>query len=281
VTENKHTSNCCKILLSIMSRAGSASKSGAMAAKPTSTNKVLINVIYYSMYGHIATMAKSIKKGAEAAGAEVRLIQVPETLSQEVLAKMHAPEKDKTVPTLTFGPAGENTVTVEDALTNCDGIIFGYPTRFGGMPAQVKAVWDSTGGLWIKGALIGKPISVFFSTGSQGGGQETTVLTSLTNFIHHGMLYVPIGYSSPLLGNMNEIHGGSAYGIGTFAGADGSRQPSQLELQLAEHQGSHFTQTATALKIGRAALPPKEASPPDPKQGEGQTKAERPPSVKK
>jgi NAD(P)H dehydrogenase (quinone) len=115
-------------------------------------------------------VAKSILKGVEAAGAEGRLIQVPETLSQDVLAKMHAPEKDKSVPTLSFGEAGENTVTVEDALTNCDGIVFGYPTRFGGMPAQVKAVWDSTGGLWMKGALIGKPISVFFSTSSQGGG---------------------------------------------------------------------------------------------------------------
>lgn len=115
-------------------------------------------------------VAKSIVKGIEAAGAEARLIQVPETLSKEVLAKMHAPEKDKNVPTITFGEATENTVTLEDALLNCDGILFGYPTRFGGMPAQAKAVWDATGGLWTKGALIGKPISVFFSTGSQGGG---------------------------------------------------------------------------------------------------------------
>ncbi|CAF0812979.1 unnamed protein product [Adineta steineri] len=233
-----------------------------MASKAVSGNKARINIIYYSMYGHVATLAKSILKGVEAAGAEARLIQVPETLSKEVLTKMHAPEKDKNIPTLSFGGAGENTVTIEDALVNCDGIVFGFPTRFGGMPAQVKAVWDATGGLWMKGALIGKPISVFFSTGTQGGGQETTVLTSLTNFIHHGMLFVPIGYSSPLLGNMDEIHGGSAYGIGTFAGHDGSRKPSDLELKIAEHQGSHFTQVATALKIGRAAMPPKEADPP-------------------
>ncbi len=116
-------------------------------------------------------MAKSVLKGVEAAGAEARLIQVPETLSKEVLAKMHAAEKDHTVPTISLGgPAGENTVTLEDALVNCDGILFGIPTRFGGMPAQVKAVWDATGGLWMKGALIGKPIGVFFSTGTQGGG---------------------------------------------------------------------------------------------------------------
>ncbi|CAF0809858.1 unnamed protein product [Adineta steineri] len=233
-----------------------------MASKAVSGNKARINIIYYSMYGHVATLAKSILKGVEAAGAEARLIQVPETLSKEVLTKMHAPEKDKNIPTLSFAGEGENTVTIEDALVNCDGIVFGFPTRFGGMPAQVKAVWDATGGLWMKGALIGKPISVFFSTGTQGGGQETTVLTSLTNFIHHGMLFVPIGYSSPLLGNMDEIHGGSAYGIGTFAGHDGSRKPSDLELKIAEHQGSHFTQVATALKIGRAAMPPKEADPP-------------------
>ena len=115
-------------------------------------------------------MAKSILKGVEAAGAEGRLIQVPETLSKEVLTKMHAPEKNKDVPTISFGPGGENTVTLEEALVNCDGIIFGYPTRFGGMPAQVKAVWDATGGLWMKGWLIGKPIGVFFSTSTQGGG---------------------------------------------------------------------------------------------------------------
>jgi len=264
-----------------MSRAPSASKTGAMAAKPASTNKPRINVIYYSMYGHIATMAKSVVKGLESVGAEVRLIQVPETLSQEVLTKMHAPEKDKSVPTITFGEASENTVTVEDALVNCDGVMFGYPTRFGGMPAQVKALWDSTGGLWMKGALVGKPISVFFSTSSQGGGQETTVLTSLTNFIHHGMIYVPIGYTSPIQTNMDEIHGGSAYGAGTFAGSNGARQPSQLELQIAEHQGSHFGQVATALKIGRAALPPKDANPPDPKQETPSVKTDRPPSAKK
>jgi NAD(P)H dehydrogenase (quinone) len=117
-------------------------------------------------------VAKSVVKGAEAAGAEVHLIQVPETLSHEVLAKMHAPEKDKNVSTITFGEASGNSVTLEDALVNCDGILFGYPTRFGGMPAQVKAIWDATGGLWMKGALVGKPIGVFFSTGTQGGGYE-------------------------------------------------------------------------------------------------------------
>ena len=115
-------------------------------------------------------MAKAVLRGVEAAGAEGRLIQVPETLSNDVLAKMHAPPKDKDVPSISFGPGGDNTISLEDALVNCDGILFGYPTRFGGMPSQVKAVWDATGGLWMKGALVGKPIGVFFSTSTQGGG---------------------------------------------------------------------------------------------------------------
>lgn len=116
-------------------------------------------------------MAKNILKGVEAAGAEGQLIQAPETLSKEVLEKMHAPEKDKNVPVLSLGhTTGGNSISIEDALVNCDGILFGFPTRFGGMPAQAKAVWDATGGLWVKGALVGKPIGVFFSTGTQGGG---------------------------------------------------------------------------------------------------------------
>ena len=117
-------------------------------------------------------MAKQIVKGVESAGAEARLIQIPETLSKEVLAKMHAPEKDHSITTISFGAGGENTITLEDALVNCDGILFGYPTRFGGMPAQAKALWDATGGLWMKGALVGKPFGVFISTSTQGGGYD-------------------------------------------------------------------------------------------------------------
>lgn len=115
-------------------------------------------------------MAKAILKGVQAAGGEGRLIQIPETLSKEVLAKMHAPEKDPNVPTISFSSNEPNTVSLEDALVNCDGILMGYPTRFGGMPAQVKAIWDATPGLWVKRSLVGKPIGIFQSTASQGGG---------------------------------------------------------------------------------------------------------------
>ncbi|CAF1002451.1 unnamed protein product [Didymodactylos carnosus] len=211
------------------------------------------------MYGHIAQMAKHVLKGVEAAGAQCEIFQVPETLSQDVLNKMHAPKKDEKVPVVTYDK-------LNDVLLNCDGIIFGYPTRYGGMPGQMKTFWDQTGGLWMSGALVNKPFSIFFSSGTQGGGQETTALTSLSNFIHHGMIFVPIGYSSPKLTDMNEIHGGSPYGAGSFAGSDGSRQPTALELEVAEHSGKHLAQTAMALKIGREALPKKEAAPPNPQQ---------------
>lgn len=128
-------------------------------------------------------VAKSILAGVQAAGAEGHLIQIPETLSAEVLAKMHAPEKDKTIPTITLGAPGENTIGLEDAFVNCDGILMGIPTRFGGMPAQVKALWDATGGLWMSGALFGKPIGVFFSTSTLGGGYENQFFLVWNKFI--------------------------------------------------------------------------------------------------
>jgi len=200
---------------------------------------VRVNIVFYSTYGHIYKMAQEVAKGVEAAGGVAKLLQVPETLSEEVLKKMHAPAKPD-VP----------VATVDD-LVDCDAVLFGIPTRYGGAAAQVKSFMDATGGLWAKGALVGKPAGVFFSTACQGGGQETTALTFLTHFAHHGMVYVPIGYSSPLLFNNDEVHGGSAYGAGTIANGDGSRQPSELELGVALHQGKHFTTIAKALKLGR------------------------------
>eukprot|EP00923_Selenidium_pygospionis_P036497 GHVN01064006.1.p1 GENE.GHVN01064006.1~~GHVN01064006.1.p1 ORF type:complete len:134 (+),score=12.15 GHVN01064006.1:2-403(+) len=121
------------------------------------------------------------------------------------------------------------------------------------MPAQMKALFDSTGKLWLEGKLIGKPAGCFFSTGSMGGGQETTAYTMITQFAHHGMLFVPLGYSTKLLLNTEEVHGGSAYGAGCLAGPMGDRLPSALELEIAAHQGKTFCKTVTALKIGYEA----------------------------
>lgn len=187
-----------------------------------------IAVIYYSTYGHIKTMSDSVKKGIESAGCEATLLQVPETLPAEVLEKMHAP------------PKSDDPVVKASDLEEYDGILFGTPTRFGMASAQMKSFLDSTGGLWMGGKLVGKPAGIFFATGTQGGGQETTALTFLTQFAHHGMIYVPIGYSSPKLMDMDELHGGSPYGAGCLAGPDGSRQPSQLEKDVAFHQGQYF-----------------------------------------
>jgi NAD(P)H dehydrogenase (quinone) len=156
---------------------------------------------------------------------------------------MHAAPKNPKHPNITH-----------DDLLWADGFLFGFPTRYGTPAAQFKQFWDSTGQLWTKGALMGKPIANFFGTGTQGGGQETTALTAWTNFVHHGMIIVPMGYPDPRMFSNEEVHGGSPYGAGTFANADGSRQPSKMELSLAENQGKSFTGTANALKVGREAL---------------------------
>jgi len=210
--------------------------------KPVGEKKpVRVNIIFYSLYGHVYSMAKQIAKGVEAAGGVAKLLQVPETLSEEILQKMHAPAK----PDL--------PVATTDDLVDCDAVLFGIPTRYGAACAQMKAFMDATGGLWAKGALVGKPAGIFFSTATQGGGQETTAFAFLTHFAHHGMLYVPIGYSSPLLFNNDEIHGGSPYGAGMVAGGQGERQASQLELNVAEHQGKYTVQLTQALLAGRSA----------------------------
>jgi len=188
-------------------------------------------------------MARAVAKGVEAGGAEAKLFQVPETLPAAVLEKMHAAPKDPNVPIM------EDVAEMEQF----DGLIFGIPTRFGVMAGQMKAFWDKTGQLWQKGSLVGKPAGVFFSTATQGGGQETTALTTITQFTHHGLVYVPIGYHDPSLFNMDEIHGGSPYGAGTFAGPKGDRMPSALELGVAESQGKHHAVITSALKKGKAA----------------------------
>ncbi|CAM6097782.1 unnamed protein product [Calypogeia fissa] len=199
-----------------------------------------IYIVYYSMYGHVAQLAEEIKKGANSVeGVEATLYQVPETLSEEVLGKMGAPPKLTTVP------------TIEPAkLAEADGLIFGFPTRYGMMAAQFKAFLDATGGLWRTQALAGKPAGLFYSTGSQGGGQETTALTAITQLAHHGMLFVPIGYTFGAgMFEINAVKGGSPYGAGTYAG-DGTRKPTKLELEQAFHQGKYTAGIAKRLKIG-------------------------------
>ncbi|RDX46640.1 flavo protein WrbA [Lentinus brumalis] len=198
-----------------------------------------VAIVIYSMYGHIATLAESVKKGVEAAGGSVTIYQIAETLPEEILAKLHAPPK----------PAYH--VLAPADLAQFDAFILGIPTRYGNMPAQWKAFWDATGQLWASGALVGKFASIFVSTGSPGGGQEATVISSLSTLVHHGINFIPLGYSKafPQLSNITEVRGGSPWGAGTFAGADGSRQPSALELEIAEIQGKHFYDTVSKFNF--------------------------------
>lgn len=192
-----------------------------------------VAIIIYSLYHHVATLAEAQKKGVEAAGGTAEIFQVPETLSEDVLQKMHAPGKPN-YPIATL-----------DTLTGYDAFLFGVPTRFGNYPAQWKAFWDSTGGLWAQGSLYGKPAAFFVSTGTPGGGQETTIVNALSVLVHHGMIYVPLGYAKAFaqITSLDEPHGSSPYGAGAFAGPDGSRQPSALELEISEIQGKAFYET--------------------------------------
>ncbi|KAJ5296165.1 hypothetical protein N7508_010986 [Penicillium antarcticum] len=196
-----------------------------------------IAIVYYSMYGHIKTLAEAEKKGIEAAGGSADVFQIAETLSEDVLAKMHAPSKSDV-------PIIEPT-----ELLDYDAVLFGIPTRYGNFPAQWKTFWDKTGGIWAKGGYWGKYAGLFVSTGTQGGGQESTCLAAMSTLAHHGFIYTPLGYRTvfPLLSNLDEVHGGSAWGAGTFAGADGSRQPTALELEIATAQGKAFYETVSKV----------------------------------
>ncbi|KAF8159218.1 NADH-quinone oxidoreductase [Crassisporium funariophilum] len=199
-----------------------------------------IAIVIYTMYGHIGRMAEGIKAGIQKAGGDADIYQVPETLSDAVLDKMHALGAKPNYPVM----------TEVESLKEYNGFMFGIPTRYGNLPAQLKAFWDRTGQLWGTGGLAGKYAGVFVSTSGPGGGQETTVITFLSTLTHHGIIYVPFGYSHPgtvepqkafkLITSMEEVHGGSPWGAGTFAGGDGQRQPSKLELELAELQGTAF-----------------------------------------
>ena len=200
--------------------------------------KVLI--VYYSMYGHINRMAEAIAEGAKSVkGAEVVLRRVPETLSQEVLVKMGAVEAQKKF---------ENVpIATVDELASADAIIFGTPTRFGNMCGQMRQFLDATGGLWAKGALVGKVGSVFTSSATQHGGQESTLLSFHITLLHQGFVVVGLPYSFQGQMRNDEITGGSPYGASTIAGTQGERTPTENELQAARFQGAHVATIASKL----------------------------------
>ena len=192
-------------------------------------------VLYYSAYGHVETLAGAIAAGAAAVdGVEVVIKRVPETLSPEE-ARGRGIKLDQAAPLAT--PA---------ELAEYDAIVFGTPTRFGNMAAQMRQFLDQTGGLWAKGALIGKVGSVFVSTGT-GGGNESTIMSVVNTLMHHGMIYVGLPYSCPGLADVGDAKGGSPWGAGTLAGADGSRQPTAQELAQARFQGRHVATIAARL----------------------------------
>ncbi|MBA1147511.1 NAD(P)H:quinone oxidoreductase [Ectothiorhodospiraceae bacterium WFHF3C12] len=193
-------------------------------------------ILYYSMYGHIETLAEAMAEGVtEVEGVEVAIKRVPELMPEEVARRAGA-KLDQSAPIATI-----------DELPDYDAIILGSPTRFGNMAAQLRNFLDQTGGLWAGGKLIGKVGSAFTSTASQHGGQETTLQSMQTTLMHHGMVIVGVPYSCPELTNLDEISGGTPYGASTIAAGDGSRQPSGNELAIARFQGRHVAGIAAKL----------------------------------
>ena len=198
-------------------------------------------IVYYSMYGHVHKMIESAAKGAGSVeDVEVIIRRVPETLSSEVLEKMGALESQKSqshIPECTL-----------DELEDADAVIFGTPTRFGNMCAQMRQFLDATGKLWLKGSLIGKAGSVITSSNTQHGGQESTILNSHTTLLHHGMVIVGLPYSFNGQTTTDEVSGCSPYGASTVAGSDGKRYPSENELAGAYFQGKHVANISKKLK---------------------------------
>ncbi|MCA1246567.1 NAD(P)H:quinone oxidoreductase [Massilia sp. MS-15] len=196
-------------------------------------SKVL--VLYYSTYGHIEQMANAVAEGARSTGATVDLKRVPETVPEEIASKAH------------FKLQQVAPIATVDELPDYDAIIIGAPTRYGRMPSQMAAFLDQTGGLWARGALNGKVGGAFTSTATQHGGQETTLFSIITNLLHFGMTVVGLPYSYAGQMTLDEITGCSPYGASTIAGGQGERQPSQLELGGARHQGELIARTANKL----------------------------------
>ena len=194
-----------------------------------------ILVLYYSSYGHVETMAEAVAEGAREAGAEVTIKRVPELVPDDVARQSHF-KLDQAAP-----------VAAPGELADYDAIVFGTPTRFGNMAAQMRNFLDQTGKLWMNGSLIGKVGSVFVSTATQHGGQESTILSFHTTLLHHGMVVVGLPYAAAGQMRLDEVTGGSPYGATTIAAGDGSRQPSDNERDLARFQGRHVAQIAAKL----------------------------------
>jgi len=199
-----------------------------------------ILIAYYSMYGHMYEMVKAAAEGAKSVpGADVVIKRVPETLSAEVLGKMGALDAQKAQASV--------PVCTPDDLAAADAVIFGVPTRFGNMCGQMRQFLDSTGGLWAKGTLIGKVGSVMASSATQHGGQESTILSTHTTLLHHGMVIAGLPYSFQGQMSIAEMSGGSPYGASTITGGQGERMPSQNELDGARFQGKHVAELAAKI----------------------------------
>ncbi|WP_296084273.1 NAD(P)H:quinone oxidoreductase type IV [uncultured Agrobacterium sp.] len=192
-------------------------------------------VLYYSSYGHVETMAYAVAEGAKSAGADVVVKRVPELVPEDVAKSSHF-KLDQQAPIATV-----------DELEEYDAIIVGAGTRFGSVASQMRNFWDQTGGLWFSGKLVGKIGSAFTSTATQHGGQESTILSFIPTFLHHGMVVAGLPYAFQGQMGVDEVKGGSPYGASTITDGDGSRQPSAIELEGAKFQGTHVAKLAAKL----------------------------------
>ncbi|MPW26826.1 NAD(P)H:quinone oxidoreductase [Alkalibaculum sp. M08DMB] len=199
-------------------------------------------ILFYSTYGHTYKMAEAVAEGArEIKDAEVTIKRVPETLPVEVIEQIGALEAQSVFSHIPIVNTGE--------LSDYDAIVFGTPTRFGNMAGQMRNFLDTTGGLWASGSLIGKVSGAFTSSGTQHGGQESTILSIHTTLLHHGMIIVGLPYSFSGQSGVDEVKGGSPYGASTIAGASGERQPSKIELDGARFQGKHIASITSRLGV--------------------------------
>lgn len=198
-------------------------------------------IVYYSLYGHVAAMAQAVAEGVhQLPGAAATLRRVPETLAADVIEKMGAADAQKAL--------GHVPVCTLEELEAADAVVFGTPTRFGNMCGQMRQFLDSTGQIWMRGGLVGKPGGVFCSTATQHGGQETTLMSFIQTLLHHGMVVVGLPYAFAGQMRLDEVTGGSPYGATTIAGGDGSRMPSENELDAARFQGRHIADVARRLR---------------------------------